>query len=330
MSETDASGGVHLEYRLRPGERVLYSLLFGRQYRVLGPLGAVLLVLGILQVAPDWTWVLVVLGLYFLFGFVWIPFNTSLRSKPITLDVTAEGIDVDAGSMRGSLSWGTVRRTRRAGGAFVVEMAPAGTIAIPLRVFSGQDLLILENMVASARTPNPATAVRAMHATDDPALIRVRHELRLQDAALAMWLRPITLVPLIAGAAILLAGIWGSFISPDDPIASVAVPLVILGLIFLAMPVWGTAWRLYQGGGMRAMTARYEIEIGAEGYRASLGNVDAWTPWSSFQSVRCVGRMYLFRARGSRAEVVISARAFTPAQLDAFTDILRKRGLRGA
>lgn len=330
VSESGASRRVHLEYRLRPGERVLYSLLFGRQYRVLGPLGAVLLVLGILQVAPDWTSALLVPGVFLLFGFVWIPFNASLRSMPIAFDATPDGIDFDVGGMRAKVSWGAVRRTRRAGGAFVLEMQPAGTIAIPLRTFSAGELPILEDLAATARSPKAMPSAAVSTVADDLAFMRVRHEMRLRDAVLALWLRPIVLAPLIVGAVLLVGGVAEVGGPSDDPFVSAAWPLIGLGFVFLTLPVWGTAWRLYQGGGARAMTARYDIEIGAEGYRARLDNAESWTSWGSFQSVRRVGRLYVFRARGSHAEVVISARAFTLAQLDAFTDILRKRGLRGA
>ena len=147
--------------------------------------------------------------------------------------------------MSSSLSWGSIRRIRRVGGALAIELEPAGTFAVPVRVFRDREQRTFE-------------------------------------------------------------------LSPPP------------------IDLWGAALRVYLGGGTGAMTSPYEVEIHASGYRVRLGNADSWTSWDSFESARRVGPVYALRVRGSTAEVVLSARGFSPADQTTFREVLQRSGIKGA
>jgi len=318
---------VHLQYRLRPDERMLFTLRFGRRYRVGGPIGAALIVVAALRLAPDWTWLLLPLGTVLAVSFLWLPFATKFGSTPITVDAVAGGLTVASGGASTTLSWGVVRRIRHVGGALAIELEPAGTtFAVPMRVLRPQDERAFEALAAA----HHGAASASPQQDDDPVLIRGRSEIRFLDTVLVLAVRPMMLAPLALGGILAAAGVSEYLAPPTDPFKSITLPLIVIGAVFVTLPLSGAAWRVYLGGGTGAMTAPYEVEIGAGGYRARLGHADSWHSWDSFESVRRVGPVYAFRVRGSNAEVVLSARGFSAPDQETLREVLRTHGIKGA
>jgi hypothetical protein len=320
------SGSVHLHYELRPDERMLFVLRFGRMYRVLGPIGAALIGVVALQLAPDWIWLLLPLGIALAVSFLWLPFATRFGSTPITFDAAADGLTIASGGASSSLSWGTIRSIRRVGGALAIEVEPAGTFAVPVRVFRHQEQRTFEALAAANLGAESAPSQLDV----EPILIRGRSDIRFLDTVLVLALRPMMLAPLVLGGILIAAGVSELLAPASDPFKSITLPLIVIGVVFVTLPLWGAAWRVYLGGGTGAMGAPYEIEIGALGYRARLRNADSWHPWDSFESMRRVGSVYAFRVRGSKAEVVLSARGFSPADQNTLQEVLRASGIKGA
>ena len=327
MSEVGVrSESIHLEFRLRPDERMFYALRHGRLYRILGPLGVAFLLIVALGMASDWIWLLVPLGIAFAFAFVWTPFTAKFRATAVAIDVTGDGLTFAAGGVTDQMSWGAVRTVRRVGQAMTIEFEPAGTVAIPVRAFRDGEVVAFEALASMGR--NRASGPTQPDA--EPILIRARSDLRFRDAVAVLAFRPLTLAPLATGVILIAAGVSELLAPPSDPFKSTTMSLIVVGVVFLTLPLWGAAMRVYLGGGPSAMTAPYDVEIGTSGYRARLRNADSWTTWDSFQSVRHVGTTYAFRVRGSNGEVLMSARGFTASDLRNFRDVLKASGLKGA
>lgn len=117
MSEVGAQSSIHVEYRLRPDEQMLYTLRFGRLYRILGPLGGVVLVAVVLGIAPDWIWLLLPVGIALVLAFVWVPFTTKFGATAIIVDAASDGLTFAAGGVTSQSSWGAIRSVRRVGQA---------------------------------------------------------------------------------------------------------------------------------------------------------------------------------------------------------------------
>jgi hypothetical protein len=305
---------------------MFHSLRFGRVYRVLGPLGAALLVIAVLGIAPEWTWLLVLAGIALAVAFVWIPFWTKYGATTTTVVATREGLTFSVGGVTNQSSWGSVRAVHPAGSSVLVEFVPAGTVVIPRRAFREGELDAFEALATAGRGSQPGSP----GPSGEPVLIRARTSLRFQDTVAIVAFRPAMLGPIILGVVLIAAGVSEVLAPSSDPFKSVALPLLAGGVLFLTLPLWGAALRVYLGGGVSAMTDAYEVEIGSSGFRARLGNADSWTSWDSFQSVRRVGPVYALRLRDSKAEVLLSTRGLPAADQVTFRQVLRAAGIKGA
>jgi hypothetical protein len=327
---TDASipvEEVHLQYHLSPQERIVSGLLFGRRYRVYGPLGALLCTLSPIPSLTDWSWAFVTVGLTLLLSFIWLPFALALHQRPVDLRATAEGLEFDAGTTQFHLPWRGVRRTRLLAGYFAVGMA-YGTIAIPCRTLQPAQLALLQSWFAASRATTPKQETVQPPSAEDGSILSVTHEARLFDILLALAWRPVNAAFVLLGLGVVAVSIRNTTIAPGpgyDPQSY--WPFVGFGLIVMLMPIWSILLRAYLGGSTRALADPFEIEIDADGLRASNDQSNSRVAWSSFRSSRRVRKVMVFRMKGSSSELYLSTRGFSPAQLAAFRAVLGEHGL---
>ena len=324
---TPSNPAVHREYKLTGLERMYLVARFGRAYRPLAGLGAAVVLVAVLSGANALlAGMLFALGLAFLLSFVWLPFRSKFGSAPIIIDATAAGFAVQSGGVTSELSWGAVRRMRRTGHHLALDLDPAGTFPIPLRALRGDELTTLQQLWST----NRGARLGASRRPDEPVLLKTRSDLRVRDAVATLGLRPAGVAGIGLGAILIVGGAATLVSNPGDPVAPLSWAFVAFGLIVATTPVWGALLRVYLGGGLAALTAPCNVEISQSGFWSGLGTADSWSQWHSFESVRYAGNVMVLKVRDSNAEVLLSTRDFSRAELDTLREVLRTNGVRGA
>jgi len=326
---TDASISVEevqVRFHLSPSDRIITGLLFGRQYRVCGPLGALLCGLSLIPGLRDSNWALYPEGLLLLLSFLWLPFATAFRRPPMTLKATAEGLELVGATAQATFQWRAVRRIRAMAGYLVLDSA-VGTVTIPRRALQQEQLTMLQNYFAASRHTNPPAEALPPSTVPDGSTLSIAHSPRRSDIFLALAWRPMNAAFVVLGFGVVAVSIRDAMIGsgPDyDPQSYWS--FVPFGVIVMLVPIWLPLFRVFLGGGTRAVVLA-GIDVNSDGFRVGNDVLSTWVSWDSYRSARRVRQVIVFRVKGSSHDTYLSTRGLTHAQLVALRTALSLHGL---
>jgi hypothetical protein len=300
---------VRVEFRLRPYERVLFSLLFGRTWHALALIGIALTALAFVPGLGEWAPLIFCPGILFLLSFVWLPFVMTPRPALAVVTASPGGLEIGADAGSSTVAWSSLRSSRRRAGALVLEMTSGLRMTVPLRLLQTAQVEWIEALVASGSKSQMAPELAG------PTLATVRTRLSALDYVLATN----TKLEILITAAIGL-GVVGLF-----PFISIA--LAPLGLAVATLPFWLAPLSLRLSGASKAALGEYELEITAFGYRATGQSQDSWTTWNAYVSVQWRGPILTFQTASSRCVWLLSTRGWSAHQLDVVQRVLLENSL---
>jgi hypothetical protein len=306
-SELQSADRVSVRFQLRPRERVLFSLLFGRAWRAFAVVGLAMLGLALVPGLGELPLFLVPGGLLCVSAFAWLPFSLQLRAPEASLVASSAGLEIASMGGKSTITWSSIKSVRRSAGALVLRLEGAN-LTLPMRAFEPGQIEQIERLAAA-----PSSSARPPEAIGS-VLMTVRTELSYLD-----YLRSVYSPVSLAGTFTL-----GALIAVVGALA--AIVLVPVGLAVATLPLWAPALILTVGGGWKTAFGPYEVQVAQTGYRATGASSDSWSTWASFRSATWKGHV-LVLATPVDGKWPLSTRGFSPEQLDILQRVLVDNGL---
>jgi hypothetical protein len=330
MNLAVASAGpseVEVRFRLRPPERILYSLLFWRPYRVFALLGLMAFALGFVPVFGDARILIAACGAFFITGFAWLPFAISPRARERRIVATADSVLVEVeGVGGGPIDWRSFRELRRTAGALVLGFGSGNSVFIPLRAFGPGHLEAFESLASSGMTSRTNRSIVPAEAGEPMLSYRYKVGLRryLLDRGFELGARP----ALFVGLAMVVVGLVapGMDATASDPGAAI----VACGVLLAALP-WAVVLAFSLVAGPRRMLTGSREVAGIEAYRtgylSTAARAAAWTPWASFGSARMRGDEIVFRVGETSLHCHFPIGPLAPDERVRLREILAQAGI---